>query len=531
MSTNTPSKPSESQNPILRLVSDLVERQVSVRADKPAFIFEGKTLTYAELDQGSNRVANGLLDFGTMPDQRIGYLGKNSHYYYELLFGVVKSGGVLCPINWRLAEAEIAYILNDFVPEILFIGPEFLDLAPSLQSIVPSLKHIIPMEDGSEYAPHYTQWRDSLPHHRPNIKRDTMDDALQIYTSGTTGHPKGAILTNQSLITGYERFRGHEIPKWNIWTEDDVSLIPMPCFHIGGTAWGLTTMAHGATGVIMRNFDPVEILDKIDEYRVSKLFLVPAAMKIVADLPRAKDVDFSQLKFMLYGASPMPLPLLKQAIDVFSCGFAQFYGMTETSGTISALPPEDHELQGNERMRSVGKALRGVEIVIMDDSGNILPPGEIGEIVTRSTMNMKGYWNLETATNETLTKDGWLRTGDVGYLDEDGYLFLKDRKKDMIISGGENVYPAEVENAIFDHPKVSDVAVIGIPDEKWGEAVKACVVIKPDESLTEDEVIEWTRNKIAKFKCPKSVDFLETLPRNPSGKVLRRLLREPYQND
>ena len=227
----------------------------------------------------------------------------------------------------------------------------------------------------------------------------------------------------------------------------------------------------------------------------------------------------------------MPLPLLKQAIDVFSCGFAQFYGMTETSGTISALPPEDHDLKGNERMRSVGKALLGVEIVIMDDAGNILPSGEIGEIVTRSSMNMKGYWNLPKATKDTLTKDGWLRTGDVGYLDEDGYLFLKDRKKDMIISGGENVYPAEVENAIFDHPKVSDVAVIGIPDEKWGEAVKACVVMKPDESLTEDEVIEWTRNKIAKFKCPKSVDFLETLPRNPSGKVLRRLLREPYQND
>ena len=205
--------------------------------------------------------------------------------------------------------------------------------------------------------------------------------------------------------------------------------------------------------------------------------------------------------------------------------------MTETSGTISALPPEDHELKGNARMRSVGKALLGVEIRIMDDAGNILPPREIGEIVTRSSMNMKGYWNLEKATEETLTKDGWLRTGDVGYLDEDGYLFLKDRKKDMIISGGENIYPAEVENAIFDHPKVADVAVIGVPDEKWGETVKACVVIKEGESLSEAGIIEWTRSKIAKFKCPKSIDFLETLPRNPSGKVLRRLLRAPYQKD
>ena len=516
---------------VLKLLSDLVRRQVSVRPDKAAFIFEGDSVTYAELDKGSNRVANGLLDWGTAPNQRIGYLGKNSHHYYELLLGVSKAGGVLCPINWRLAETEIVYILNDFTPETLFIGPEFMDMATSLKAQVNSLKHIVPMEADKDSTLHYAQWRDALADNDPGITRDTMDDALQMYTSGTTGHPKGAILTNQSLLTAYERFRGHEMPNWNIWSEDDVSLIPMPCFHIGGTAWGLTTMAHGATGVIMRNFDPVEVLENIDKYRVSKLFLVPAAMKIVANLPRAKDVDFSQLKFMLYGASPMPLPLLKQAIDVFSCGFAQFYGMTETSGTISALPPEDHDLEGNERMRSVGKALLGVEIVIMDDAGNRLPPGEIGEIVRRSSMNMKGYWNLAKATKETLTDGGWLRTGDVGYLDKDGYLFLKDRKKDMIISGGENIYPAEVENAIFDHPKVGDVAVIGVPDEKWGETVKACVVVKSGENVSEGEIIEWSRSKIAKFKCPKSVDFLETLPRNPSGKVLRRLLREPYQND
>ncbi|MEP6343757.1 MAG: fatty acid--CoA ligase [Maricaulaceae bacterium] len=514
-------------NSVLKVLSDLVRRQVNARPNKTAFIFEDNSLTYAQLEQGSNRVANGLIGWGTSPNQRIGYLGKNSHHYYELLLGVSKSGGVLCPINWRLAEAEISYILNDFTPEILFIGPEFMDMAPSLKAQVSSLKHIVPMEVDKDGSQHYCIWRDSHGDNLPNIERHTTDDALQMYTSGTTGHPKGAILTNQSLLTAYERFRGHDMPNWNIWSDDDVSLIPMPCFHIGGTAWGLTTMAHGATGVIMRNFDPVEVLENIDKYRVSKLFLVPAAMKIVANLPRAKEVDFSQLKFMLYGASPMPLPLLKQAIDVFSCGFAQFYGMTETSGTISALPPEDHDLKGNDRMRSVGKALLGVEIVIMDDAGNRLPAGEIGEIVTRSSMNMKGYWNLAKATEETLTDEGWLRTGDVGYLDEDGYLFLKDRKKDMIISGGENVYPAEVENAIFDHPKVADVAVIGVPDEKWGETVKAYVVIKSGESLTDEEVIAWTRDKIAKYKCPKSVDFLETLPRNPSGKVLRRLLRAP----
>ena len=224
----------------------------------------------------------------------------------------------------------------------------------------------------------------------------------------------------------------------------------------------------------------------------------------------------------------MPLPLLETAIKVFGCGFAQFYGMTETSGTITALPPEDHDISGNARMRSVGKALLGVEIVILDNKDNKLGPNEIGEITTRSTMNMNGYLNLPEVTNETLTGGGWLRTGDIGYLDEDGYLFLKDRKKDMIISGGENIYPAEVENALVDHPSVAEVSVIGIPNKKWGEAVKACIVIKDGKSLTEAEAIEWTRGKIAKFKCPKSVSFMDVLPRNPSGKVLRRILRETY---
>ena len=240
------------------------------------------------------------------------------------------------------------------------------------------------------------------------------------------------------------------------------------------------------------------------------------------------DVDFSQLKFIFYGASPMPLPLLETAIDVFGCGFAQFYGMTETSGTITALPPEDHDINGNARMRSVGKALRGVEIVILDGAGKKLDPHEIGEITTRSTMNMNGYLNLPEVTKETLTGGGWLRTGDIGFLDEDGYLFLKDRKKDMIISGGENIYPAKVENALVDHPSIAEVSVIGVPDEKWGEAVKACIVVKNGKSLTEAEAIAWTRNKIAKFKCPKSVSFMDVLPRNPSGKVLRRILRETY---
>jgi long-chain acyl-CoA synthetase len=302
----------------------------------------------------------------------------------------------------------------------------------------------------------------------------------------------------------------------------------MPIFHIGGTGWGVTGLYNGAKGVIVREFDPGRVLDFIEQDRISKMFMVPAAMQIVVRQPRAREVDFSCLKYLLYGASPIPLDLLKECMEVFGCGFVQMYGMTETTGTIVALPPEDHDPQGNARMRSAGKPLPGVEIAILDETGRRLGPDQVGEIATRSAANMSGYWNLPDATAKAIDSEGWLRTGDAGYLDQDGYVYIHDRVKDMIISGGENVYPAEVENAIFGHPAVADVAVIGVPDERWGEAVKAVVVKKPGAYASPEEIIAWARERIAAFKAPKSVDFMDALPRNPSGKILRRVLRESY---
>ena len=279
--------------------------------------------------------------------------------------------------------------------------------------------------------------------------------------------------------------------------------------------------------MIAREFDPTKVLDFFEQSGITKLFMVPAAMQFVVRQPRAREVDFSRLKYMLYGASPIPAALLKECIEVFGCGFVQMYGMTETTGTIVALPPEDH-VEGLDRMRSAGKALPGVELAILDADGKRLPPGEVGEIATRSGSNMAGYWNLPEATARTLDSDGWLRTGDAGYMDQDGYLYIHDRIKDMIISGGENIYPAEVESAICDHPDVAEVAVVGVPDDKWGEAVKAIVVMKPGKKATSSDIIGFTRERIAGFKTPKTVDFIEALPRNASGKILRRHLRDPY---
>jgi long-chain acyl-CoA synthetase len=335
------------------------------------------------------------------------------------------------------------------------------------------------------------------------------------------------MLTHANLLSG-RRATAQISMDWNDWTPGDVSLVAMPVAHIGGTGWGLLGLTNGAKNVVAREFDPFKVLGYIENDRISKLFMVPAALHIVIKQPRARDVDYSRLKYILYGASPIALELLRECIDVFGCGFCQQYGMTETTGTIVYLPPEDHDPAGNQRMRGAGKALPGVELKIVDPDGRTLPPNATGQVATRSSSNMAGYWGMEGATAETIDSDGWLLTGDAGYLDEDGYLYLQDRIKDVIISGGENIYPTEVENAIFGHPDVGDVAVIGVPDEQWGESVKAIVVAKPGVTPDAASIIRHARERIAAFKAPKSVDFIDMLPRNASGKVLRRQLREPF---
>jgi long-chain acyl-CoA synthetase len=272
----------------------------------------------------------------------------------------------------------------------------------------------------------------------------------------------------------------------------------------------------------------LKVLDFIERDRISKVFMVPAALQIVVRQPRSRTVDYGRLKYILYGASPIPLDLLRECMEVFGCGFCQQYGMTETSGAIVYLPPEDHDPNGNPRMRAAGLAMPGVDLKIVDAEGAALPPNAVGEVITRSSGNMAGYWRMPEATSAALDADGWLRTGDAGYLDEDGYLYIHDRVKDMIISGAENIYPAEVENAIYGHPHVAEVAVIGVPDDRWGEAVKAVVVLKPDAPRDPQAILAHARDRIAAFKVPKTVDFVSALPRNAAGKVLRRELREPY---
>jgi acyl-CoA synthetase (AMP-forming)/AMP-acid ligase II len=491
-----------------------------------AFEFEGRQTSFAEFDVLTNRVANALIALGLRQHERIAYLGKNSDVYFELLLGAMKANVVMTPVNWRLAAPEIAFIVADCKAPVLFVGPECVAQLRSIRDQLPELRMIIATEGGAPEWQDYAAWRDAQDADDPKVGIDRQDVAIQLYTSGTTGRPKGAMLSHANLLNLVESGDG-ERSDWNRWTADDVSLVAMPVFHIGGTGWGLLGLYHGAKGVVAREFDPTKVLDFIEHARITKLFMVPAAMQFVVRQPRARSVDFSRLKYILYGASPIPAALLKECIEVFGCGFVQVYGMTETTGSIVALPPEDH-VEGLERMRSAGKALPGVELAILDHDGMRLPSGEVGEIATRSGSNMVGYWNLPEATAKTISRDGWLRTGDAGYLDKDGYLYIHDRIKDMIISGGENIYPAEVESAVCDHPDVAEAAVVGVPDDIWGEAVKAIVVLKPGKQMTAPDIISFVRSRIAAFKAPKTVDFIDALPRNASGKLLRRHLRDPY---
>ncbi len=509
-------------------LGDVARYHARERPDSVALSFEGRDTTFAAFDRNTNRVANALIASGLKKGQRIAYIGKNSDHYFELLVGAAKVGAVMTPIGWRLAPPEVAYIVQDSEAPLVFVGPEVIGLTEDVAAHLSRRPKVIAMEAaGAGDNPLFEAWRDAASDADPAVAITARDVAVQLYTSGTTGRPKGAMLTHANILSG-RRAAAEAKMAWNAWGPDDVSLVAMPVAHIGGTGWGIVGLYNGAKGVVAREFDPFRVLDFIEHERISKMFMVPAALQIVVRQPRAREVDYSRMKYILYGASPIPLDLLRECMEVFGCGFCQQYGMTETCGTIVYLPPEDHDPAGNARMRAAGLPMPGVELKIIDGDGNSLPPNTVGEVATRSVANMAGYWRLDEATQATVGADGWLRTGDAGYLDEDGYLFIHDRVKDMIISGAENIYPAEVESAVYGHPAVAEVAVIGVPDERWGEAVKAVVALKPGQTATPDDIIAFARGRIAAFKAPKTVDFIDALPRNASGKILRRELREPY---
>ncbi len=507
----------------LKVLADLTRQQARRRPDAIAHIFEDRTTTFAELDRRASRIANGLVALGVEPQARVGYIGLNSDRFFEAVYGCFKANAVLVGVNWRLAPPEMVYVLNDARAEVLFVGAEYVPLVEQIRGELASVRHVVAVDGGHASWPDFAQWRDAQSSDDPMIAIHGDDDALQLYTSGTTGHPKGVQLTNANYLSFFDLAQQAD---WADNAAGEVNLVAMPNFHVAGVNSGLVATGQGVTGVIMKQVDPAKVLEFIGKYRINNMFLVPAVIQFVLEVPGADRTDFSSLRRVFYGASPISEDVLVRATRLFGCSFTQLYGLTETVGAGTALDGPSHD-PARGKLRSCGKPYPGFRIRVVGGDGTELPQGAVGEIQMQSPTVMKGYWGKPEATSKAIV-DGWFLTGDAGYFDEEGYLYIHDRVKDMIVSGGENVYPAEVENALMGHPAIADVAVIGVPDPKWGEAVKACVVLKPGAAAPADDIIAFCRTRIAAYKCPKSVDVLEALPRNPSGKILRRELREPY---
>jgi acyl-CoA synthetase (AMP-forming)/AMP-acid ligase II len=497
-------------------LGDLIASHARVRPDRVALRCGERAWSYAMLDQHADAVAATLLERGMAPADRVGLLSHNSDLHPILAIAAARAGLIFVPINWRLSHAEITHIVHDAGIAMLFVE----DDAASWRTALPGLS----VEPGEMLIdPH---WLVSA-RAGPIAAVAPSTTVLLVYTSGTTGVPKGVMLSHRSLFgTSVARIAAPQA--WDQWGADDVTLLPLPLAHIGGFSMLARSLLSGGEAIIQPAFDPEWVLDAIEHQGVSKIGLVPTAMKMVIDHPRARRVDYSRIRTMLYGAAPITLDLLRAGIAVFGCDFAQSYGMSETGATCVVLPPQDHDPAGNARMRAAGKALPGTQLRILDDDGRILPTGQVGEIAIHTVGIMNGYWNRPDMTAAVLSDDGWYRTGDAGYLDGDGYLFIMDRIKDMIISGAENVYPAEVENVMSLHDAVDEVAVIGVPDPRWGEAVKAIVVTKAGHAIAPDALIAWTRERLARYKAPRSIDIVAALPRNASGKIDKPALRRPY---
>jgi long-chain acyl-CoA synthetase len=516
-------------------VAGIIREHGAARPEAVAVVYGDRTLTYGDLDDRSNRLANGLAAEGVASQERVAYLDRNAPEFLDAMFATAKIGAVLCPVNWRLAPAEAAFIVNDSEARVLIVGEELLPMLDEMTPELTAIRTVVVVgADPSGRHPSYDGWLAALPAtdpglgtHAHGVGRD--DVAMQFYSSGTTGRPKGVMITNANLFA--------QIDANNTalrFGSDSVNLVAMPTFHVAGGAWALIGLYNGVPNVLMREVDPAAIIDAIARHGVTHAVLVPAVIQFALMVPGVEDADFSSLEVLVYGASPISEEVLTKAIRTFGCDFLQAYGMTETTGGCVLLPPEDHDPDGPNahRLRAAGKPGPNTELRVVDAATLIdVPVGEVGEILVRSPQNMKGYWHLPEATAATIIEGGWLRTGDAGYLDEDGYVYIHDRVKDMIISGGENIYPAEVEHALMAHPGIADVAVIGVPHERWGETPKAIVVRATGTDVpgvSEGDVIAFARRRLAHYKCPTSVEFVDVLPRNPSGKILKKDLRAPY---
>ncbi|MFZ5597030.1 MAG: long-chain-fatty-acid--CoA ligase [Bacillota bacterium] len=507
------------------LIADIPKRNARLYPNRIAVMENDQCFTHLQFNKRVNRLANAILGLGLDKGDRVAVLNHNCHQYIELYFACAKSGTPMVPLNYRLSGQEMAYIINDSEAKIIFVGKNYLPLLEKIKNDI-ACKLIICVEEDLPGTMGYEKLLKLSSESEPDMIICQEDIVIMGYTGGTTGLPKGVLTTNKNIISSC----------FNLVVEvehnlDSIYLNVPPLFHAGDAMGMFAFSLVGGTNVVMNSFSPEEILRNIQKYRITHSLLVPAMILQLIQYPDIQKFDISSLKVLLYGTAPMPLEPLKKAMTLLKCGFLQVYGSTETFVPISVLKPKDHVVDGRDedfmRMRSAGREVIGVQVKVVDSEGNEVGKGEVGEVIVKGNNVMKGYWRQPRLTDEVL-KDGWYYTGDMGKTDELNYIYIVDRKKDMIISGGENIYPKEIEDILFKHPAVADVAVIGIPDEMWGESVKALIIKNQSANVSEEDLIDFCKQNLASYKKPKSIEFVDQLPRSAAGKVLKNVLREKY---
>lgn len=513
-------------------VSQLLTKSARTSPQTLALVHGAKRLTYAQFNARVNRLANALCRLGIQQGDNVAVLQYNYPETLESIFACFKAGCGAVPINFRLHPNEFAFIIDHSEAKVVILSPEFNEAIIGIRKRISSVRHLITLSAAQGEILDYEKFLSVETDQFRDADVQPDDLAWLFYTSGTTGMPKGAMLTHRNLMAMTMNFYADICPGFG---PDDVVLHAAPLSH-GSGIYALPNIGKAATNVILgsKSFDPELIFKTIQEYRVTNMFAAPTMIKLMVESPAVDRYDHSSLRALNYGGAPMLVEDSKQVMARLGPCLVQLFGQAESPMTITYLPHRDHLLDGSpdqmKRLSSAGFPRTDVEVKIFDGDDKELSPGETGEIVTRSDLVMKGYWRNPEATAETM-KNGWLHTGDMGYMDERGYLFIMDRSKDMIISGGENIYPREIEEVLIRHEAVREVAVIGIPDPKWGEAIKAVVALLPGRSATEEDLISFCKNNIASYKKPKSVDFVDELPKNNYGKVLKRDLRAKYWKD
>ncbi|WP_249593890.1 class I adenylate-forming enzyme family protein [Peribacillus frigoritolerans] len=486
--------------------------------------------SYHTLAERTAKLKAALKKKGVNKGDCVGILMLNSHRYLELFYAITAIGAIAVPLNIRLSLPELEFIIKDSGLEILFIQSEFLHYIPYFKENAEGIKEYIVADDEKTVGGHSLYEQMIKNESVTKLTHDDVDEndvAFLIYTGGTTGRSKGVMLSHRNLLQNY--FNGL-IGKYLEFSGN--FLYSNPMYHLGGCSKIIAVMSQGRTHSFLKTFTPKGFLQAVQDYQVTDVTLVPTMLNMVVNEPEFNKYDVSSIKTLAYGASPMPVELIKKVYKAFpGVELYQAYGMTEASPVLTVLGPQDHVIRGDEkqerRLASAGRNVQGVEVRVVTDDGKDVNVGQVGEVIARGSNIMKGYWKLPEETALAI-RNGWYYTGDMATVDEDGYIYIVDRKKDMIISGGVNIYSIEVENAIYTHPDVIEVAVIGVPDEKWGEAVKAFVVKKQDSQLTEQLLTFFIRKTLARFKVPKSIEFIDELPKSGAGKILKRSLRTKF---